>query len=61
MAYDPFLCILSKKLSVIRTFFSTPDDILFAISTVFGIIVPDYPCITVQTTFLGLFQLTFPS
>ena len=26
---------------------------------IFGISVPDYPCITVETTFLRQFQLTF--
>ena len=30
MACDPFLSILSKKVSVIRTFFSTPDDVLIS-------------------------------
>ena len=26
---------------------------------IFGISVPDYPCITIETTFLGQFQFTF--
>ena len=26
---------------------------------IFGISIPDYPCIAVETTFLGQFQLTF--